>query len=60
MAWTPNASKLAREFYSESQNQETRFDATKGGRIFNQNSGSQNNGIVAPGSEGVSTSPSDF
>jgi len=60
MTWTPNASKLAREFYSESQNQETRFDATKGGRIFNQNSGGQNNGIVAPGSEGVSTSPSDF
>ena len=62
MAWSPDSSALARGLEKMSQDQETKFNATIGGSVFNKSSGQSipSGGVAIPGLEGVSSDPDDF
>ena len=66
MAWSPASNKLARKLKFLSDDQETKMDATKGGKVFvgskeSESSDDISGGKVATtGLEGVSSDPDDF
>jgi hypothetical protein len=64
MSWSPDSNKLARELLQISKDQETKIDATQGGKVFNsleEASDDDSVGTVATsGLEGVSSDPDDF
>tara|TARA_Y100000389_G_C17440484_1_gene508274 strand:- start:605 stop:1951 length:1347 start_codon:yes stop_codon:yes gene_type:complete len=64
MSWSPESNKLARELLQISKDQETKMDATQGGKVFNsleEASDDDSVGTVATsGLEGVSSDPDDF
>lgn len=62
MTWNPDSARLARALEKMSQDQETKFNSTKGGAVLG-NSADQSlpaSGIATPGLEGVSSDPDDF
>ena len=64
MSWSPDSNKLARELLQTSNDQETKMEATQGGKVFNsieESSDDDSVGTVATtGLEGVSSDPDDF
>ena len=62
LSWTPDSAKLARGLEKMARDQETKFNATKGGTALG-NSADQSlpaAGVATPGLEGVSSDPDDF
>jgi hypothetical protein len=62
MSWSPDSSSLAKSLEIMSKDQETKFNATKGGTATGNSSGQSlsTGGIATPGLEGVSSDPDDF
>jgi hypothetical protein len=60
MAWTPDSAALARAMGIISADQETEFNATKGGAALVNSSSQTLPGVATPGLEGVSSDPDDF
>jgi hypothetical protein len=64
MSWSPDSAVLAKALKQMSKDQETEFDATKGGTVFvnstDQSLPTTAAGIATPGLEGVSSDPDDF
>jgi len=64
MSWSPDSNKLARELLQTSKDQETKMDATQGGKVFTSSEEASDDdavGTVATtGLEGVSSDPDDF
>lgn len=66
MSWSPDSSALAKWLTQMSKDQETAFNATKGGTAIGNSTGNSTGqslptaGIATPGLEGVSSDPDDF
>ena len=67
MAWTPNSSALARGLREMTNDQKTKFDASKGGTVFeNPNNSNTSGGVIRDsnitggGYVGATSSPDDF
>jgi len=60
MAWTPDSAALARAMGIISADQETEFNATKGGAALVNSNSQTLSDVATPGLEGVSSDPDDF